>query len=110
MGVRAAVVVLLRRARIVGPEPPRPTGPPLEVLARDVRRLGARFHAPPPGSSFCKIDAVRFAYDRALARCADALEVDHLLGVLAPGDHLDRERARVERALHCWGVRLADAI
>ena len=109
MGARARVLGLLRRARLVAPEPLRPAGPPLEVLARDARRLGARFHAPAPGSSFCKIDAVRFAYDRALGRCADALEVPHLLGVLAPGEHLDRERARVERVLHCWGLPLADA-
>ncbi|MEZ5193405.1 MAG: hypothetical protein R2734_13480 [Nocardioides sp.] len=35
-----------------------------------------------------------------------ALGITHLLGVLPPSPELDRERARVERALECAGLEL----
>lgn len=100
-----------RRRRLVvgqdGPSPP-PARVPIEVLAARARRLGAQHHSLPRGTSYVKVEAVRHAYDRVLAECADSLEVVHLLGVLGPGEHRDSERRRVESALHTWGLALDD--
>ncbi len=86
--------------------PPAPVRVPIEVLARDARRLATRLSALPPGTSFCKVQAVSHAYERVLGDCADALEIDHLLGVLGPGSLRDTERERLERRLHLGGLEL----
>ena len=70
------------------------------------RRLGRRFHHPPPGQRFVKCEAVRQAYDAVLAETCLALGVTHLLQVLPPGPELDAERARVEGALELAGFEL----
>jgi hypothetical protein len=85
---------------------PQPLGRPLEAVAQDARRLAARFHQPPPGTSFAKLEGARRAYDHVLSEACAALEVDHLLGILPPGDELDRERARVEGILWLSGLRI----
>jgi hypothetical protein len=88
---------------------PLPPGRPIEQLARDLRRLGPKFHRPPPGTSAVKVEAARYAYDRVLGETAAAVGVDHLLAVLAPGDELDAERRRVEARLWLAGVRFEEA-
>jgi hypothetical protein len=93
-----------RRARA------QPVGRPLEVVAQDVRRLAARFHHPPPGMSFAKLEGARRAYDQVLAEACAALEVEHLLGVLPPGDELDLERVRVEGLLWAAGLRIDEPL
>ncbi len=85
---------------------PAPARVPIEVLARDARRLGTRLASLPPGTSFCKVQAVSHAYERVLGDCADALEIDHLLGVLRPGSLRDAERERLERRLYLGGLEL----
>jgi hypothetical protein len=99
----AARSLLRRRPQ---PLPPRR---PIEQLARDLRRLGPKFHRPPPGTSAVKVEAARYAYDRVLGEAATAVGVDHLLSVLAPGDELDAERRRVEGRLWLAGVRFEEA-
>ena len=89
---------------------PVPDRREIEVVAREVRRLGRGFRATRDGVSFAKFEAYRRAYDAVLAECCEALEVTHLLGVLAPGDELDAERLRVERVLHRWGLVLDEAV
>ncbi|MXG90461.1 hypothetical protein [Nocardioides flavescens] len=88
----------------------RPTAPaearPFEDVVAEVRRLGTRFHALGPHASYAKVEAVRAAYDRALAQCCATLGITHLLGVLPPGAPLDAERRRVEALLGEAGVRL----
>ncbi|GAA5155288.1 hypothetical protein GCM10023340_40180 [Nocardioides marinquilinus] len=71
-------------------------------MARDVARLGPRFHA--EGLRFTKYEALRRAYDQVLAEACDVLEVDHLLTVLPPGPDRDLERERVERLLRGTGM------
>jgi hypothetical protein len=61
------------------------------------------------GLSRAKILAMEYAYDRALGEAADALEVEHLLGVLETGTERDLERARVERRLYLAGLRVDEA-
>jgi hypothetical protein len=87
----------------------QPTQRPIEAIAADLRRLGARFHALPAHASFAKVEAVRGAYDRALAECCAALGITQLLGVLPAGPELDAERERVEEQLTDSGVRLPHA-
>jgi hypothetical protein len=85
--------------------PEQPAQRPIEAIAADLRRLGGRFYSLPPHASFAKVEAVRGAYDRALAECCSALGVAQLLGVLADGPELDAERQRVEDQLADAGVR-----
>ena len=103
-GLRERVEVRLRRAR--GRPEIVPAGRPIEVIAADVRRLQLRYHSLGPRAPFAKYDGVRRAYDGVLAECCAALELPHLLGVIAPGPELDTERARVEGLLADSGVRL----
>ena len=86
-------------------EPP-PSRRPLEQVAQDLRRLGARYRYPPPGIAFVKLEGIRRAYDQALANACACLGIEHLLLVLPPGTELDRERSRVENALWLAGVRV----
>jgi hypothetical protein len=86
--------------------PAEPRGRPLELIASDVRRLGARLHSPPRGASFAKLEGARRAYEYVLVEACTALGVEHLLRVLPPGEDLDAERARVEGLLWLAGLRI----
>jgi hypothetical protein len=97
------------RARLGHAPPPVPDGRPIEAIGADLRRLGRRFHTLDPHASFAKVEAVRCAYDRALAECCTALGLTHLLGVLPAGPELDAERERVEEQLAGRGVRFPHA-
>ncbi len=81
-------------------------GRPLEQIARDARRLSVWFRTCPRGQSFAKYDAHRRAYDDVLAEACQALEIQHLLGVLDPGDELDAERRHIEWRLESAGFEL----
>ncbi len=107
--VRALARWVARRASALRRRPLAPTGRPIELIAADVHRLGPRFHCVPTGVSFARFEARRQAYDRVLVEACHAVAVDHLLRVLPPGQELDRERQRVERALQRCGLRLDDA-
>ena len=88
---------------------PVPTARPLEDIVQDARRLSPRVHEPPRGTSFAKhLDACS-VYDRVLGEACAALGVEHLLGVLPPGEELDAERTRIETALWLAGLRFEDA-
>lgn len=105
-----AVGRLLRRVRArFAPHVEVPQGRPIEAIAQDVRRLGRRFREPRDGVSFVKFEGTRRAYDQVLAECCLALDIDHLLGVLPPGDELDAERRRVELRLDSAGFHLDGA-
>ena len=97
------------RARLGHARPPEPDGRPIETIVADLRRLGGRFHTLDPHTSFAKVEAVRCAYDRALAECCTALGITHLLAVLPDGPELDVERERVEEQLAGCGVRFPHA-
>lgn len=88
--------------------PPEPLGRPLELIVADARRLAPRAQHPPRGTSRAKIIAVSYAYDHVLAEACAALGIEHLLGVLEPGEELDAERRRVEGLLWLAGLRIDD--
>ena len=103
--LRALVVGAVRR---VFPPPPEPAGRPIELIARDARRLRLRFRYPPPGLRFAKYEGLRRAYDAVLAEGCRAIGREHLLDVLRPGHERDAERERVESVLDEYGFHLQD--
>ena len=100
-----ALVAAARRLPRV-PRRVEPAGRPIELIARDVHRLGGRFRCAPVGVSFARFEGRRLAYDRVLVEACDALGIEHLLRVLPPGVELDSERQRVEDSLDRAGLRL----
>ena len=88
--------------------PPRPRRP-IEDIVSDARRYASRVHEPPRGTSSAKHVAACTVYDRVLGEACAALEIEHLLGVLPPGEERDAERTRIETALWLAGLRLEDA-
>jgi hypothetical protein len=90
--------------------PPQPEGRPIEAIAADVRRLCARYHGLDPRSSYVKVEATRWAYDRVLGECCARLGRAHLLDVLSAGAELNAERERVEELLSESGVRLPHVV
>lgn len=99
------------RERFTGPRPvPAPPRRPIEVIVREARLLGLRVHHPPRGVSYAKYQGWVSAYDRLLVEGCAAVEVDHLLGVLEPGQERDRERERVETVLWLAGLRIDEAV
>jgi hypothetical protein len=90
-------------------EAPAPVARPWEEIVRDARRYAALVHEPPRGTSYAKHLAACSKYDRVLGEACAALELEHLLGVLPPGELLDAERVRIETALWLAGLRLEDA-
>ena len=93
------------KSRTRRPPPHRP----IEAIADDLRRLDARCRHFPRGTSYAKQEALRFAYDRALAEACACLEIEHLLAVLPPGPELDTERKRIEDSLWLLGLRFQEA-
>lgn len=92
------------------PPQPQPLGRPIELIARDARRLGRRFRSEPSGLSFAKFEGLRRAYDDVLAESCRALGIEDLLSGLEPGPVRDAERLRVEYLLAQAGWRLEDDV
>jgi hypothetical protein len=97
----------LRRRMIHSVE--QPVGRPIQDIASSIRRLGADYHGGHPGRSWVKSEALRRAYDEALAEGCRALEVDSDLLDLDPGTDRDAERLRVEHLLMNAGLVLRRA-
>jgi hypothetical protein len=88
-----------RRARS-----PEPTGPPIERLAADLRRVHRSLADCPPGTPIVRRRAARQAYDALLAQACTVVEVEHRLTELPEGVERDVERLRVEEALRTAGL------
>jgi hypothetical protein len=96
---------LLMRVHLWRRPPVVPTGPPLERLAADLRRLYPVAHHPGPGVRMPKQRGVLMAYDQRLVEAARALDVDTTLAELpAEGFDRDAERLRLEYALSSAGL------
>ena len=89
------------------PPPEPPAGPPIERIARDVRRLRAEVLAPTPGIPMARRIGVARAYDDLLVDACRALDVPDTLSGLATGTERDAERLRVEHRLDAAGLRLS---
>lgn len=82
----------------------RPSGPPLEQVAADLRRLVRCAHELPAGSPYLRHRAVELAYDDVLVLACKELEVANELDALPPGWERDVERLRVEACLENAGL------
>jgi hypothetical protein len=100
---------LARRAHLLPQRVPPPTGPPLEKLAADLRRLRAEVRHPRPGIAMARQRGIVAAYDAVLISTAAVLEVPTTLGELGEGLDREAERLRLEHALEraglSWQVR-----
>jgi hypothetical protein len=90
----------------IAPAPEPPAGPPIERIARDVRRLRAELSAVEPGTPMTRRVALSGAYDDSLADACRALGVPDTMRGLRPGLEHDSERLHVEAELEQVGLRL----
>lgn len=86
--------------------PMRPSGPPIERIAADARRIRAEIRHAPPGLPIARMRGWVEAYDDVLVSACRALGLEERLDVLPDGTERDLERERVERMLTVTGVLL----
>lgn len=95
-----------RALHLAAPAPVRPSGPPIERIAADARRIRAQLQHPPPDVPVARMRGWREAYDDVLVAACQALALEQRLGVLPEGTERDLERERVERMLEGAGLLL----
>jgi hypothetical protein len=96
-----------RLVQWVSPPIEPPAGPPIERIARDVRRLRAQVMATTPGTPMAKRVGAWQAYDDRLCDACRALGVTDTLTAVPPGTERDAERLLVEDALGKAGLRFS---
>lgn len=95
-----------RALHVAKPPPPRPTGPPLEQIAADIRRIRSQISQAPPGMPVARLRGWMEAYDDLLVAACRALGVEEQLRVFPEGGQRNLERERVERMLKRAGLQL----
>ena len=96
-------VVVARRWHLLR-EPPAPAlGPPLESLARDLRRLRPQARFPRAGMPMARQRGIEAAYDEKLVATARALAVATQLDEMPFGLNREAERLRLEHDLERAG-------
>jgi hypothetical protein len=95
-----------RALHLVRPEPPHPSGPPIERIAADARRIRAQIRQAPAGMPVARLRGWHEAYDDVLVAACHALGLEERLGTLPEGAEHDLERERVERMLVNAGLLL----
>jgi hypothetical protein len=95
-----------RLARRIAPPPETPSGPPIELIAGNARRLRAEMATIPTGTPMARRVGLASAYDDVLADACRALGVPDTFSGLPPGFRRDTERLHVEHELEQVGLRL----
>jgi hypothetical protein len=85
---------------------PRPSTPPIERVAADLRRLHRLLESLPKGTSYVRAIGVAHAYDQVLTVACAQLEVPTTLLSLPDGKPRILERIRVEFLLGECGLRI----
>ena len=93
-----------RRLHLVPTPAPVPSGPPLEKLAADLRRLRPMARSPKPGVPMARQRGIVAAYDNVLRDTARTLSVPTNLTELPEGIDREAERLRLEHALEVAGL------
>jgi hypothetical protein len=93
-----------RRLRLLEPEVAVPTGPPIERIAADARRIRAQIRSAPSGMPRARLRGWLEAYDEVLVSACRSLGLEQRLDVLPEGGVHDLERERVERMLEEAGL------
>lgn len=95
-----------RALHLTGPPPPSPSGPPIEQIAADIRRIQTQIRQAPPGMPVARMRGWLQAYDDVLATACRALDLEERIRAIPEGAERDLERERVERMLQAAGLRL----
>ena len=93
-----------RRLHLLPTPPPVPSGPPLEKLAADLRRLRPLARTPQPGVPMARQRGIVAAYDHVPLDTARTLSVPTTLAELPNGLDREAERLRLEHALEVAGL------
>lgn len=93
-----------RALHVLPPPPVLPHDPPIERLARDLRRLRAQTLHHRPGESRVRRDAALAAYDQALVEACRELDLPDTLSMVPPGTDREAERLRIEWLLAQRGL------
>lgn len=96
-----------RRWGLLPARPPRPVGPPIERLARDLRRLRREAWEHEPGTPVAKHRGVVMAYDDRLVDACRALGIHTDLAHLKFEVERETERLRVEYEIEKSGIALS---
>lgn len=86
--------------------PPAPSGPPVERIAADLRRVRHALRTLPAGVSAVRRRGIEAAYEDLLTQACRALAVEHQLAALPPGLEREVERLRIELALQTAGLEI----
>jgi len=100
---------VLRAGRVLhvaGPVSPNPSGPPIEEIAADIRRIRAQIRQAPPGMPVARMRGWLEAYDDVLVTACHALAPEERIRGVPEGAERSLERERVERMLEQVGLRL----
>ena len=101
---RARGLRIGRALRLVGPEAPVPSGPPIERIAADAHRIRAEIRHARAGLPIARLRGWLEAYDDVLVTACHSLDLEQRLDVLPEGTTHDLERERVERMLEANGL------
>jgi hypothetical protein len=93
-----------RRLHVLPAPAPLTSGPPLEKLAADLRRLRPMARMPRPGVPMVRQRGIVAAFDHVLVDTAKTLAVPTNLAELAEGIDREAERLRLEHALEVAGL------
>lgn len=88
------------------PPPPPPSGPPIEQIAADIRRIRNQISQAPPGMPVARKRGWLEAYDDELVAACHALGLEERIRAIPEGAEHNLERERVERMLMQAGLRL----
>jgi hypothetical protein len=86
--------------------PAEPTGPPIEKLAADLRRVHRILTHYEPGTPVVRRMGTLQAYDQLLVQACRALDVPHRIDEIPAGIDLELERLRVEAELRDAGLMI----
>lgn len=95
-----------RALHVSEPSPPRPSGPPIEQIAADIRRIRTQIRQAPPGMPVARTRGWLEAYDDVLVTACHALGLEERIRAIPEGAERNLERERVERLLMRAGLRL----
>ena len=101
---RARALRIGRALRLAAPAEPIPSGPPIERIAADARRIRAEIRHASPGLPVARMQGWLEAYDDVLVTACRSLDLEQRLDVLPEGATHDLERQRVERLLEAIGL------
>ncbi|MFI9384570.1 hypothetical protein [Kutzneria sp. NPDC052558] len=85
---------------------PTPSGPAIQDLARNLRRVHRTLLDFQPGTPALRRLAARQAYDDLLRQACRALSIEHRLDEVPEGIDKDIERLRVEESLRRAGLQI----